>query len=52
MIAIGDSRGDLDLFRMAGFSVAFNSSCRDLDQMASVCVESQNLADVIPKLPI
>jgi phosphoserine phosphatase len=52
MIAIGDSRGDLELFRMAGLSVAFNSSCRDLDQMASVCVQSQNLADVIPILPI
>jgi len=52
MIAIGDSRGDLELFRMAGFSVAFNSSCRDLDQMASVCVQSQNLADVIQRLPI
>jgi phosphoserine phosphatase len=52
MIAIGDSRGDLDLFRMAGLSVAFNSSCRDLDEMASVCVQSRNLADVIPKLPL
>jgi phosphoserine phosphatase len=52
MIAIGDSRGDLELFRMAGLSVAFNSSCRDLDQLASVCVQSQNLADVIPILPI
>jgi phosphoserine phosphatase len=52
MIAIGDSKGDLDLFRMAGLSVAFNSSCKDLDQMASVCVQSENLADVIPQLSI
>jgi phosphoserine phosphatase len=52
MIAIGDSRGDLELFRMAGFSVAFNSSCWDLDQMASVCVQSQNLADIIPQIPL
>ncbi len=52
MIAVGDSRGDLDLFRMAGLSVAFNSSCRDLDQIASVCVQSENLADVILKLPL
>jgi phosphoserine phosphatase len=51
MIAIGDSKGDLELFRMAGLSVAFNSSCRDLDQMATVCVQSQNLADIIPMLP-
>ena len=52
MIAVGDSRGDLDMLQMAGLSVAFNSSCRDLDQMASVCVQSQNLADIIPRLPI
>ncbi|MBS3920660.1 MAG: HAD family phosphatase [Deltaproteobacteria bacterium] len=50
-IAIGDSRGDIDMFRMAGFSVAFNSSCPDLDQMANICIQSQNLADIIPKLP-
>jgi len=52
MIAIGDSRGDFELFQMAGLSVAFNSSCKDLDQMASVCVQSQNLADVIPQIPL
>ena len=52
MIAIGDSRGDLGLFQMAGLSFAFNSSCRDLDQMACVCIQSENLADVIPKLPL
>ncbi len=52
MIAIGDSKGDLDLFRMAGLSVAFNSSCRDLEQMASVCVQSGNLADIIPMMPV
>lgn len=51
-IAIGDSRGDLDMFQMVGFSVAFNSSCTDLEKIASVCIRSQNLADVIPKLPL
>jgi phosphoserine phosphatase len=50
-IAIGDSKGDIDMFRMAGFSVAFNSSCPDLDQMANICIQSQNLADIIPRLP-
>ena len=52
MIAVGDSRGDLDLFRMAGLSVAFNSSCKDLHDIASVCVQSQSLADIIPQIPI
>ncbi len=52
VIAIGDSKGDLDMFQMVGFSMAFNSSCEDLDRIASVCIPSQNLADIIPKLPI
>jgi len=51
-IAIGDSKGDIDMFQMAGFSVAFNSSCSNLDQIASICIQSQNLADIIPKLPL
>jgi phosphoserine phosphatase len=52
VIAIGDSAGDVDMFQMVGFSIAFNSSCQDLDQIASVCVQSRNLADIILKLPI
>jgi phosphoserine phosphatase len=52
VIAIGDSKGDMDMFRMVGFSIAFNSSCKDLEQIASVCIPNQNLADVIPQLPI
>jgi len=51
-IAIGDSRGDLDMLQMAGFSIAFNSSCQDLDQIADLCIQSQNLAEIIPKLPL
>jgi phosphoserine phosphatase len=50
-IAIGDSMGDLEMLRMAGFSVAFNSSCPELDESAHVCIKSQNLADLIPLLP-
>jgi phosphoserine phosphatase len=51
-IAIGDSLGDIDMFQMVGLSIAFNSSCRDLDRIAGVCVPSQNLADIIPELPL
>jgi phosphoserine phosphatase len=51
-IAIGDSAGDLEMFRVAGFSIAFNSSCKDLDRIATFCVESQNLKDIIPKLSL
>jgi len=51
-IAIGDSKGDLDMFQKAGFSVAFNSSCQELDQIANLCIQSENLTDIIPRLPI
>ena len=51
-IAIGDSPGDMDMLQMAGFSVAFNSSCQDLDQIADVRIKNPNLADIIPKLPL
>jgi phosphoserine phosphatase len=51
-IAIGDSKGDIDMFEMVGFSIAFNSSCSDLDQIASLCIQSWNLADIIPNLPL
>ena len=52
VIAIGDSKGDIDMFRMVGFSIAFNSSCRDLEQIANLCFKSKNLAEIIPKLPL
>lgn len=51
-IAIGDSKGDIDMFQMVGFSIAFNSSCQELDQIANICIRSQNLADIIPRLPL
>jgi phosphoserine phosphatase len=51
-IAIGDSLGDIDMFQMVGFSIAFNSSCQDLEKIANVCIPSQNLADIIPELPL
>ena len=50
VIAIGDSKGDMDMFEMVGFSIAFNSSCPDLDKIANVCISSKSLADIIPKL--
>jgi phosphoserine phosphatase len=51
-IAVGDSKGDIDMFQMVGFSISFNSSCSDLDKIASVCIQSNHLVDIIPKLPI
>jgi phosphoserine phosphatase len=51
-IAIGDSLGDKEMLQMAGFSVAFNSSCQDLEEIADICVKDQNLANIIPELPL
>lgn len=51
-IAIGDSKGDMDMFQMVGFSIAFNSSCSDLDQIANIRIQSKNLIDIIPRIPI
>ena len=52
VIAIGDSRGDIDMFQMVGFSVAFNSSCPDLNQIANLSIQSRNITDIIPRLPL
>lgn len=52
VIAIGDSKGDMDMFQMVGFSIAFDSSCSDLDRIANLCISSRNLADIIPKLEV
>ncbi len=52
VITIGDSAGDIDMFHMVGFPIAFNSSCKDLEKIARLCIQSRNLADIIPKLPL
>jgi phosphoserine phosphatase len=52
VIAIGDSKGDIDMFQRVGFSVAFNSSCSELDQISNICIQSQNIADIIVRLPL
>lgn len=52
VIAIGDSKGDIDMFQMVGYSISFNSSSHDLDQIANLCLTSKNLKDIIPKLAL
>jgi phosphoserine phosphatase len=49
-LAIGDSAGDIPMFRMAGFSIAFNSHSPHLDAVASVSVQSLHLRDLISAL--
>lgn len=52
MIALGDSRGDLDMVQLAGFSVALNPSCPILEEAADLCLQTENLAEIIPQLPL
>ena len=52
IIAIGDSQGDLEMFAFSGFRVAFNSSSRELDELANLVIRTDNMANVIPGLPV
>ncbi len=48
-IAVGDSRSDLPLFQMAGYSIAFNASA-DARAAADLSIETRNLLDLKPFL--
>jgi len=50
LLAIGDSTGDVDMFQMAGLSVAFNPLSPRLESIASFSVHSTDLRDLIPRL--
>lgn len=51
ILAIGDSVGDREMFEMAGFSISFNSSSSELDQIADVVIKGNDLSHIIPRLP-
>lgn len=50
ILAFGDSSGDLIMFQMAGFSIAFNSRSAQLNSLATVSVHSTDMRDLIPIL--
>jgi phosphoserine phosphatase len=50
ILAVGDSTGDIGMFQMAGFSIAFNSRSPQLEAVASASVQSSDLRDLIPLL--
>lgn len=52
IIAIGDSQGDLEMFALSGFCIAFNTSSSELDETADLVVKTGNMADIIPGLPV
>ena len=46
-IYIGDSRQDIEAFKIAGLSIAFNSDSAELKKVATHIIESNNLRDVL-----
>jgi len=50
ILAVGDSLGDLTMFQMAGFSIAFNSRSTRLNEAADLSIRSSDLRDLIPPL--
>ena len=50
ILAIGDSTGDIDMFQMAGLSIAFNPLSTRLESLATFSVHSMDLRDLIPPL--
>ncbi len=51
VIAIGNGYNDVPKFEMAGFSIAFNSHCKELNKIADVVVEGNDMRDVLEVLP-
>ncbi|HET6279134.1 MAG TPA: HAD family phosphatase [Candidatus Polarisedimenticolia bacterium] len=51
VVAIGDSEGDIPMFRMAGFSVAVCPSSRRTADAASVVLQDESLAGLLALLP-
>jgi len=47
---VGDHSNDLSAARIAGFTVAFNPKCEEIESIASVVVRSTDLRDVLPHL--
>jgi phosphoserine phosphatase len=50
ILAVGDSTGDIDMFQMAGLSIAFNSLSPQLESLATLSIRSTNLGDLIANL--
>ena len=50
VFAVGDSSGDIPLFRACGFSIAFNCHSPQLKSVAAVCTPENDLRQLIPIL--
>jgi len=50
VIYVGDSLTDVDAFKAVGLSIAFNTECAELKDVATHVVESNVVSDVIKHL--
>ncbi len=48
--AVGDSRNDIPMFQVAGFSVAFNPTHDEVAQAATRVIKSENAMDLLAPL--
>lgn len=48
LAAVGDGTNDIDIFRIAGFSVAFNPENDAVSEAATVTVEARDLREILP----
>ena len=47
VIAIGDDYNDIPKFKAVGFSIAFNTTCKELREVADIVVESNDLREIL-----
>lgn len=47
LIAVGDDRTNVKLFEVADFSIAYNPTCPEVEEVASICVRSNNLLELL-----
>ncbi len=50
MIAVGDSEGDIPMIKMAGYSIAFNSSSKDLSRQVDHDCKTDDFMEVYNKI--
>jgi phosphoserine phosphatase len=48
--AVGDSRNDIPMFQVAGFSIAFNPSNEDVAKAATTIIDGENALELLPPL--
>jgi phosphoserine phosphatase len=49
-VAVGDSRNDIPMFQVAGFSIAFNPANENVANAATTIVNSEDALDLLPPL--